>query len=54
MYVTLMNIINLWEGRYRSTLVGSDNYFLQLCRNIEMNPVRAKMVDHPASYPWSS
>jgi putative transposase len=44
----------LWEGRYKSTLVDSDNYFLLVSRYIELNPVRAGMVDHPAEYPWSS
>ena len=44
----------LWEGRYKSTLVDSDNYFLTVSRYIELNPVRAGMVAHPAEYPWSS
>ena len=44
----------LWEGRYRSTIVDSDNYLLTVMRYIEMNPVRAGMVEHPAEYPWSS
>jgi putative transposase len=44
----------LWEGRYKSTLVDSDTYFLTVSRYIELNPVRAGMVDHPSAYPWSS
>ena len=44
----------LWEGRLKSALVGSDNYFLIVSRYIELNPVRASMVTHPAQYPWSS
>jgi len=44
----------LWEGRYRSTLVDSDTYLLRVYRYIELNPVRAGMVEHPAEYPWSS
>ena len=44
----------LWEGRYKSTLVDSDNYFLTVSRYIELNPVRAGMVDHPSAYTWSS
>ena len=44
----------LWEGRYKSTLVDSDHYFLIVSRYIELNPVRAGMVDHPSAYPWSS
>ncbi|PHR84095.1 MAG: transposase [Colwellia sp.] len=44
----------LWEGRYKSTLVDSEHYFLLVSRYIELNPVRADMVAHPAKYPWSS
>ena len=44
----------LWEGRYKSTLVDSENYFLTVSRYIELNPVRAEMVSHPAEYTWSS
>jgi putative transposase len=45
---------SLWEGRYRSCLVESERYLLCCYRYIEMNPVRAKMVNHPAEYRWSS
>jgi putative transposase len=44
----------LWEGRYRSTVVDSEQYLLTLMRYIELNPVRAGMVTHPKDYPWSS
>ena len=44
----------LWERRYKSTLIDSENYFLTVSRYIELNPVRAQMVDHPSEYPWSS
>ena len=44
----------LWEGIFKSTLVDSDNYFLIVSRYIELNPVRAAMVAHPAEYTWSS
>ncbi len=44
----------LWEGRYKSSLVDCDNYFLVVSRYIEMNPIRANMVTHPSEYPWSS
>jgi putative transposase len=33
----------LWEGRYKSTLVDSEQYFLLVSRYIELNPVRANM-----------
>lgn len=44
----------LWEGRFKSCLVDKENYLLCLYRYIELNPVRAKMVNSPAQYIWSS
>ena len=43
-----------WDGRYRATAVDSDAYLLACYRYIEMNPVRAQMVDHPRRFCWSS
>jgi putative transposase len=44
----------LWEGRYRSCLVECERYLMICQRYIELNPVRAQMVKHPADYRWSS
>jgi len=44
----------MWEGRFKSSLVDSDVYVLACMRYIEMNPVRANMVDSPHEYKWSS
>ncbi len=44
----------LWEGRFRSSLVQVQDYLLRCYRYIELNPVRANMVEHPAGYRWSS
>ena len=44
----------LWEGRYKSSLIDSDRYLLTCMRYIELNPVRANMVNHPGDYKWSS
>ncbi|MFT6388627.1 MAG: putative transposase [Cellvibrionaceae bacterium] len=44
----------LWEGRYKASLIDSERYALLCYRYIELNPVRADMVDHPSLYPWSS
>ncbi len=44
----------LWEGRYRATVVHAEDYLLTCMRYIEMNPVRAGMVEHPGDYPHSS
>lgn len=44
----------LWEGRFRSCLAQTEDYVLACYRYIELNPVRADMVNHPREYPWSS
>ncbi|MDH1265029.1 transposase [Pseudomonas sp. GD03944] len=44
----------LWEGRFRSCLMQEEAYVLACYRYIEMNPIRAGMVEHPAEYRWSS
>jgi REP-associated tyrosine transposase len=44
----------LWEGRYHSCLIQSEAYLLNCQRYIELNPVRAGMVQDPADYKWSS
>ena len=44
----------LWEGRYKASLIDSESYALLCYRYIELNPVRAGMVEHPSEYPWSS
>lgn len=43
-----------WEGRYKASLVDSESHVLHCHRYIDLNPVRARMTDDPASYPWSS
>ena len=44
----------MWEGRYRAGLVETDRYLLACMRYIELNPVRAAMVEQPSAYCWSS
>ncbi len=45
---------HLFQGRYKAVLVDADAYLCELVRYIHLNPVRAKMVDGPGEYPWSS
>jgi len=45
---------SLWEGRFHSGLVARDDYAIACYRYVELNPVRAHMVDHPSQYRWSS
>ena len=44
----------LWEGRFKSSLVCTSSYLMNVYRYIELNPVRAKIVDEPSQYKWSS
>lgn len=44
----------LWEGRFKSCLIADNEYFLGCCRYVELNPVRAGMVEDPAQFKWSS
>ena len=44
----------LWDGRYRCSLIESESYLLTCMAYIDLNPVRAGMVNDPAEYPWSS
>jgi len=44
----------LWEGRFKSSPVNANEYLLACCRYVELNPVRAGMVEEPWQYPWSS
>jgi putative transposase len=58
-YVRYVNSSNrrtgtLWEGRYKSSLIDSDQYLLTCYRYIELNPVRAGIVTLPEEYGWSS
>ncbi|MEM7219266.1 MAG: transposase [Pseudomonadota bacterium] len=44
----------LYEGRFRSCVVQDDVYLLNCLRYVELNPVRAGMVDDPGDFHWSS
>ncbi|MBU2511733.1 transposase, partial [bacterium] len=43
----------LFRGRFKSILIGDDNYLIQLLRYICFNPVKAGIVKTPEEYPWS-
>ena len=45
---------HLFQGRYKSKQINDDEYLLELCYYIHMNPVNAGMVKHLNDYPWSS
>ena len=45
---------SIYQGRYKSCLVESSEYYLNLIRYIEANPLRAKLVEHAELWRWSS
>lgn len=58
-YTTYYNIKksragHLFQGRFKAILIDAQSYLLELSRYIHLNPVRAKMVERPEQYEWSS
>lgn len=45
---------HLFQGRFKAVLVDQDSYFLEVCRYVDLNPVRAKMVRKPQDWRWGS
>lgn len=45
---------HLFQGRYKSIVVEANSFLYELSRYIHLNPVRAKMVENPVEYPYSS
>ena len=44
----------LYQGRFKSFPVETDEYLLTLCRYVERNPVRARLVERALDWRWSS
>lgn len=58
-YVSYFNKLHvrtgtLWEGRFRSSVIGSERYLFACYRYIELNPVRAGLARSAREYNWSS
>lgn len=45
---------HLFQGRFHAILVQDDAYFLEACRYVDLNPVRAGFVSQPHEWHWSS
>lgn len=45
---------HLLQGRFKAILVDCDSYLVAVCRYVELNPVRARMVTQPQHWSWSS
>jgi len=45
---------HVWQGRYKSSLIDKENYFIWCGLYIELNPVRAGLAAEPKDWHWSS
>lgn len=45
---------HVFQGRFKAIVVDRDAYFLEVCRYVDLNPVRAKLVRRPQDWRWSS
>ena len=45
---------SLWHPRFKSVALTSKRALVECMKYIELNPVRAKMVNHPSIYPYCS
>ncbi len=45
---------SLTESRYKSRIVGTDEYFMHLVRYVHQNPLKAGLVESIDEYAWSS
>ncbi|MFT4412894.1 transposase [Fredinandcohnia humi] len=45
---------HVFEGRYGAQLIDTTEYELDVSKYIHLNPVKAKIVEHPEDYLWSS
>ena len=44
----------LWQGRYKTSVIDAEHFFLLSCHYLEMVPVQAGLAAQPRDYPWSS
>jgi len=45
---------HVWQGRYKSSLIDKENYFIWCGLYVELNPARAGLVVRPEDWRWSS
>ena len=45
---------HVYQGRFKSFPIEKDNHFLQVCRYVERNPLRAGLVQKAEDWRWSS
>jgi len=45
---------HFWQDRYKSIIISNDEYLLACGSYVELNPVRARIIEDPKDYRWSS
>ncbi len=45
---------HVFQGRYKAILIEKESHLLEVCRYVVLNPVRAKVVQEPGEWKWSS
>lgn len=45
---------HVYQGRYKAILIQKESHLLEVCRYVVLNPVRAKLLEKPAEWRWSS
>jgi REP element-mobilizing transposase RayT len=45
---------HIFQGRFKAILIQKENYLLELCRYVVLNPVRAESVKKAEDWRWSS
>jgi putative transposase len=48
------HIGHFWQDRYKSIIISKDDYLLACGSYVELNPIRARVVEDPKDYRWSS
>ena len=45
---------HLFQGRFKAILIQKDSHLLEVCRYVVLNPVRARSLERPETWRWSS
>ena len=45
---------HVFQGRYKAIVIDKNNYLLEVCRYVALNPLRAGLIDKIGDWPWSS
>ena len=43
---------SFWNGRYHATAIESSHHLWECLRYIDLNMIRARVVEHPSEWPW--